>query len=565
MKTNTEIQIAYFSMEIGTHQELKTYSGGLGILAGDTVKSAADLKLPFVGVTLLHKKGYLKQAINKDGIQEELPDAWNYQEYLKDTGKIIDVKIGSQKVFVKAWTKKIPGATGGEVNIYYLDTDLPENDQKHRHLTDHLYGGDEDYRLQQEIILGIGGLKMLRSLGYDNLQKYHMNEGHAVLLILELIEEYQKELGVDTVTEEILTRIKKEAVFTTHTPVEAGHDRFPLNKMIEALGERYVFFNGYTFCQDGVCNLTHLGLEFCEFVNGVAKKHREVSQEMFPNHFIDSITNGVHLNTWAAPSFHKLFDKHPPEWRSDNSGLRYAMSIPLTQIWDAHYEAKTNMINFIKDRTGEQLDKDIFTIGFARRVTAYKRANFLFNDIEKLKDIYKKSGPFQIIYAGKAHPKDHEGKKIIQEIISAKDKLSPEIKFIFVPDYDMKLASYLISGVDVWLNNPKPPLEASGTSGMKAALNGIPSFSVLDGWWLEGWIENVTGWSIGTANDGIRAYNEEQEINDLYNKLENLIIPMFYKDRNKYCSIMRYCISLNASFFNTERMVKEYIYKAYFM
>jgi len=316
---------------------------------------------------------------------------------------------------------------------------------------------------------------------------------------------------------------------------------------------------------DGALNMTYLALTLSHYVNGVAKKHGEISSHMYAPYRIDSITNGVHVATWTSQSFRDLFDKYIPGWREDNFNLRYALSIPGEEIWEAHLQAKRRLIHYVNRETNKGMDTDILTLGFARRAATYKRADLLLSDIGRLKEVYSKAGPFQIVYAGKAHPKDQQGKELIQRIFHAINSLNSDVKIAYLENYDIELGRLLTSGVDLWINTPMPPMEASGTSGMKAALNGVPSLSILDGWWIEGCIEGITGWSIGRDSHDIEAERDtEQDAAALFDKLESTIIPLYYHQPEQFRCIMSHCIALNGSFFNTQRMVQQYVLKAYF-
>lgn len=545
-----EAKIAYFSMEIALEDDIPTYSGGLGILAGDTLRCASGLKLPMVGITLLHRKGYFHQKLNEFGDQKEEPVAWPIERYLEPLPQKISLKIEGREVFLKVWRYLLHGKMN--IPVYFLDANLPENSEWDRKLTDHLYGGDQHYRLCQEIILGIGGIRMLRALGYQHLERYHMNEGHSSFLIVELLEETAKKSGREIVTDEDITSIRQQCVFTTHTPVSAAHDQFPLEMVKNVLGERPLFKRKDVFCCEGVVNMSFLALNLSHYINGVAKKHGETAQLMFARYSIDSITNGVHPPTWVCPSFQTLFDRYIPGWKEDNFSLRYALNLPAKEIWASHLLAKQELLNLVQRQTGIVLEEDTFTIGFARRATGYKRADLLFQDIERLRRIAREKGKIQVIYGGKAHPQDGEGKEIIRKIFQAKKNLEKDVTIVYLENYEMFLAKYFVSGVDLWLNTPQIPFEASGTSGMKAALNGVPSLSVLDGWWVEGCIEGITGWSI-------------QDAQSLLEKLESQILSLYYKNRERYIDVMRHCIALNGSFFNTQRMLQQYVVNAYFL
>jgi starch phosphorylase len=555
--------VAYFSMEIGLVPNMPTYSGGLGVLAGDTLRAAADTGLPMIGITLINRKGYFRQHLDFKGNQTEEQIIWEPQNFLKPLDTRVSVEIEGRKVVIQPWQYLLVGSSGHFVSIYFLDTDLPENSLWDQTLTDYLYGGDTRYRFCQEIVLGIGGVATLRALGYSDIKAYHMNEGHSALLILSLLEEEMRKQKVCTVTPSCAQDVRDLCVFTTHTPVPAAIDQYPLEMVKGIIEDKYYSVLVLAAClKDSVLNMTYLGLCFSHYINGVSMRHEVISQSMFPNYPINSITNGVHALTWTSEPFIKLYDRYVPEWRKDNLSLRYTVSLPLEEIQQAHSFAKKSMITEIEKRTGRHLDTAAFTIGFARRATAYKRANLLFSDINRLRQIVSNSGPIQVIYSGKAHPRDDSGKAIIANIFNAAEELKGTIKVIYLEEYDMELAKYLCSGVDLWLNTPQKPQEASGTSGMKAALNGVPSLSILDGWWVEGHVEGVTGWSIGEGWE--MESSQSSEIASMYNKLEYIIIPMFYLRPTSYAWVMRNAIALNGSFYNAQRVLFQYIKNAYY-
>jgi starch phosphorylase len=554
--------VAYFSMEIGVLAEMPTYAGGLGVLAGDTLRSAADLGVPMIGVTLVHRKGYFHQRLDATGRQVESPEPWNVQQFLVEQAPRTTVTIEGRSVHLRCWKYVITGAEG-EVPIYFLDTDLPENAVDDRTFTDSLYGGDERYRLCQEILLGIGGVRMLRALGYQHIDRFHMNEGHSSLLVMELLREQAQAAGRATVTADDVAAVRRCCIFTTHTPVPAGHDRFSMDATVRILGEGPMLSLQHLCCHEGMLNLTYLALNFSHYVNGVAMRHGEVSRAMFDGYVIDAITNGVHAATWTSDEFHALFDRHIPSWRRDNFSLRYALSIPREEISQAHAGAKRRLIERIAVDTGTRFDFNVFTVGFARRATEYKRADLLFHDVERLTRVAAAAGPLQIVYAGKAHPRDEAGKQTIERIFKARNAVGSSIAVVYLPNYDMALGRLLTSGVDLWLNTPQPPLEASGTSGMKAALNGVPSLSVLDGWWIEGCIEGITGWAIGDDDRPSHVDRSGADASSMYDKLESTILPLFHQRRDGYIAVMRHAIALNGSFFNSHRMVEEYALKAY--
>jgi starch phosphorylase len=558
----SEATIAYFSMEIGLTEEMPTYSGGLGVLAGDTIRAAADWGLPLVAVTLLHRKGYFRQHLDAKGEQTEEPDSWNVEEQLDEMSPRVQIHVEGTSVSLRCWRKTVEGVLGATIPVYFLDADLPENGASERGLTDFLYGGDLRYRFCQETILGIGGLRMLHALGYEGLETYHMNEGHSSLLTLELMNQMARRAGREQPSADDVTRVKNHCVFTTHTPVSAGHDHFPKELVKKILSPELFETLDHHYAGDEV-NLTDLALEHSRYVNGVARRHGEVTRGMFDGYRVESITNGVHAATWAAPSFRSLFDRHIPGWREDNQSLRYMTYVPLEEIEAAHREAKAALLDHVRVASKDVLHEDRFTIGFARRATAYKRAYLLISDVERLNRMADEIGPLQIIYAGKAHSRDEQGKEIIRRIFAAREELSPSIGLVYLEDYGLTLGGLLTSGCDLWLNTPEPPMEASGTSGMKAALNGVPSLSVLDGWWIEGHIEGVTGWSIGEKPRLPAEPHGGEDAELLYQKLESVILPLYYGKRTGYLEIMRHAIALNGSFFNTERMVSEYARQAY--
>ncbi|MBI1827431.1 MAG: alpha-glucan family phosphorylase [Planctomycetes bacterium] len=562
---SSDRRIAYFSMEIGLETAIPTYSGGLGVLAGDTVRSAADLGVPMAAITLVHRKGYFFQRLDESGWQREEPALWVLEDFLEELPGRVQVDIEGRVVQIRAWKKDIVGVTGHVVPIYLLDTDLPENSDWDRTVTHYLYGGDAHYRICQEVVLGIGGLRMLRAVGHDSIERFHMNEGHAAFLALELLDERLKAENHVEASAADIESVHKRCVFTTHTPVPAGHDKFPMDMVRHVLGDKRALANPRLFESDGALNMTYLALNLSRFVNGVAKRHAEVATQMFSGRRVEAVTNGVHAVTWTSPSFQELFDKHLPGWRADSLSLRAAESIPRSDVLTAHRRTKEYLIHHVNRETNAGFDVDIFTIGFARRVATYKRHTLLFQDIEWLRQIAKTVGAFQIVFAGKAHPHDQPGKELLQQIYQAKNALRDHVRITYLENYDMEVGKLLTSGADLWLNTPRPPLEASGTSGMKAALNGVPSLSILDGWWVEGWIENITGWAIGEDEHGMaQAPDDTRDATSLYRKLENVILPMYYHDRNAYIDIMRHCISINGSFFNTQRMMHEYVLKAYF-
>jgi starch phosphorylase len=559
--------LAYFSMEIGLRSDMPTYSGGLGILAGDTVQTAADMEVPMAAVTMLTRHGYFHQELDASGRQTEKPDVWEVAEHLRELEARVTVLIEKREVQIRAWRYDVVGLTGFVVPVLFLDTDLPVNDKRDRELSRHLYGGDNRYRLCQEYVLGVGGVRMLRTLGYDQIDRFHMNEGHAALLVLQLLDEELNRSGGRKIKPQHIESVRNKCVFTTHTPVAAGHDQFPMDLVHKVIGRHRIWnLQGELTADGGMLNMTYLALNFSHYVNGVSRQHGKVSQEMFSEYRIAAITNGVHAATWTAPPVEKLLDRYVPAWRADNFSLRYALSVPPEELWDAHTKCKARLIREIARERRVRLDPEVFTIGFGRRATAYKRADLIFRDLDRLKKIAAHAGPFQIVFGGKAHPQDEPGKKLIRQIFAAKEQLEPEIRIVYLPNYDIDVAKVMIPGVDLWLNTPQPPYEASGTSGMKAALNGVPSLSILDGWWIEGWVENLTGWAInekGRVRKAGKTDTSGQDARALYDKLQNTVLPLFYHDRPQYLRIMLFALALNGSFFNTQRMLQEYMLKAY--
>jgi glycogen phosphorylase len=538
MPALSETHFGYFSMEIGISDKIPTYSGGLGVLAGDTLRSAADTRFPLVGVTLLANYGYFFQTI-KDDKQVENAVSWSIDDFLELVDVKTAVNISGEEVKIRCWKYEIEGLRGYKLPVYFLDTNFEGNSDKARDYTGSLYGGGTDYRLAQEIILGVGGVRMLQELGYGVLEKYHMNEGHSALLALEL----HRILGD-------LNDVKSRCIFTTHTPVSAGHDQFELPMVKEMLDEELFNLLPATVNKHGKLNMTALALESSNYINGVAKKHAQVSRKRYPRYPIHSITNGVHTRTWVAIPFEELYDQHLQGWREYPHTLINAPQIPLDKLWAAHNKCKKRIIDFTNAHTNSGLHYDLFTIGWARRFTSYKRPEFLFTDIERLKNIAEKHGPIQVIYGGKAHPRDDEGKELVEKIIKLSRELKGKVNLAYISNYDMYLAKLMTSGVDAWLNTPQPPYEASGTSGMKCAMNGIPHISVADGWWLEGCVPGKTGWTFSQPED-------------LYGLLENEILPAFYEDHWRWCEIMQNTIMINGSHFNTHRMLNEYIHLAY--
>jgi glycogen phosphorylase len=551
--------IAYFTMEIALRPEIHSYSGGLGILAGDTARSSADLALPIVFVSLVSRAGYFRQVIDAAGSQSEMPDWWEIDRWCTPLNAMVAVEIEGRSVWIRPWLYLSAGAGGHQVPILLLDTDLEQNSADDRTLTHYLYGGDDAYRLKQEIVLGIGGVRLLHALGFD-IRTYHLNEGHAAFLTLELLNRGRvapEDLAPGEEHYDI-PEVRAHCVFTTHTPVEAGHDRFSYDLVERFLPDFVDLSVLKTLAGADELNMTRLALNLSDYVNGVARRHAQTTEKMFPGYHIHAVTNGVHLGTWAHPKFAALYDTQFPHWRHEPEILIRALQLPDDALAECHGAAKVDLIDLIRSATGAVLSPDVMTIGFARRMTGYKRPLLLFADLDRLLAI-SGTQPIQLVIAGKAHPHDIEGKDAIRRIHELASDLQGKLTCVFLPNYDMQLAGRLVAGVDLWLNTPLPPFEASGTSGMKAALNGVLNCSVLDGWWIEACVEGITGWSIG---DGSRSVESETAA-DLYRKLEETILPLYYRDPAGWRTMMKQAIGNIPSYFNTHRMMRRYATEAY--
>jgi starch phosphorylase len=552
-EANEHRRVAYFSMEMALEPDMPTYSGGLGVLAGDTLRAFADLSIPAVGVTLVHRQGYFQQHTDERSWQRETPATWQPEARLPALDQTVEVTIEGRTVRVRAFKYEVVGGGQFHVPVLLLDTDLPGNDDFARTLTGTLYGGDLRYRLAQEIVLGIGGVRMLRALGFAGIRKYHLNEGHASLAALELMRELEPTEHPPWPFE----RVRQQCVFTTHTPVPSGHDHFPTPLARAVLGTPVSAKLIDMISGEGALNMTSIALNLSGYINGVAARHTEISKGMFPGRRIHQVTNGVHSPTWSAPAFAALYDRYLPGWRRDATLLRNAIRFPPSEIWSAHLDAKTRLLTEVSARRGRALDPARLTIGFARRATHYKRMDLIFSDVERLRRIA--GGRVQLLFAGKAHPQDGPGKEAIQHVRIAGQTLGDDVPVVFLEDHDVTLARLLVSGCDLWLNTPQRPMEASGTSGMKAAHNGVPSLSILDGWWIEGCVEGITGWSIGlTAPEGDTPDENRSDAVALYDRLERDVLPTYERERERWISIMQHTIALNASFFNTHRMVRQY-------
>lgn len=543
MKNDT--RVAYLSMEIALENKIKTFSGGLGVLAGDMLKSASDMKFPMIGITLLNKNGYFKQSISEEGNQKEAADKSDYSN-LELLAHQIVIKIKNDKVLIKVWRYILKTENGIDIPIYLLDSDVAENQEKYRKICSNLYDGDLRVKLRQEIVLGRAGIKLLKKIGCENISKIHLNEGHGALAAVELFLSSKKKTQLEKIKE-----VRNKLVFTTHTPVKAAHDVFYGEFLLKYQPDFPVEIPGLVV--NDKINFSNLALFFSSYANGVSKKHGRIAQNMFPEYKIKSITNGVNSYFWTAPEFKKLFDLHIPRWRDNSKLLKKAKHIPLAEIKEAHLSAKKRLIDYIEQKKGIRFKEDVLTITFARRFAPYKRPSLLLSDINKLKEINKQTGKIQIIYTGKAHPNDVVGKSLINEVMHKIKKIANDLKIVFIENYDLEIAKILVAGSDLWLNNPVPPNEASATSGMKAAHNAVPQASTWDGWWPEAYHRGKTGWLI----------NDNHGKNDLYHVLANQIVPLYYQQNDKYFKICRQSISYNAAYFNTHRMLQEYIKKAY--
>lgn len=559
------VKVAYFSMEMMLKTHIPTYAGGLGVLAGDLLRSCADLEIPAVGISLVYNGKAFKQFFNPDGTQTFVEIDWRKNDQFTKMPQQIVLKIDKQDVVVGCWRYDIVGFSEFVVPVYLLDTDLFANDPWKRHITENLYGGEYSARLCQEIVLGIGGIKMLRALGYDDVETYHMNEGHSTFASLELLREYNYKDG----------EVIKRSVFTTHTPLPEGHDSFDYETAYRFAGA-YLPWHIKKIAGEDRLNMTSLGLTMSKYGFGVSRKHGQVSQHMFPNHTIHFITNGVHHRTWTSSTMQDLYNEYLPGWIDDPTVLQKAVDIPDDRFWRAHQEAKQVLINFVNrhltsamtfegkihPKPEELFDVNTLTVSLARRPVPYKRPLLIYKDLARLVRI--SAGRIQFIQSGKSHADDPVSQEIVREILEFSKKLRGIVRIVYLENYSPTIARMLVSGTDVWVNTPIRPQEASGTSGMKAAMNGGLNFSILDGWWIEGYEMNPkSGFPIGQYQDTLTpANNDDQDANDFYEKLEKEIIPLYYDNRTEWISRMKDAITLGA-YFNTHRCLREYIDKAW--
>jgi glycogen phosphorylase len=553
-------RIAYFTMEIALRAEIHTYSGGLGVLAGDTARTCADLQLPLVFVTLVSRAGYVRQEIDADGNQISLPNSWRPEDWAYRLDAMIAVAIDGREVWIRPWLYLLTCPAGHQVPVILLDSDVEQNGAEDREITARLYGGDESYRLKQEIVLGIGGAHMLQVLGFK-IRHYHLNEGHAALLTLLLLRQFRvpPQEAAPGEPRYQAPHVRERCLFTTHTPVEAAFDRFPYPLVERVLGDYIEMDEVRRFAGGEHLNMTQLALNLSGYVNGVSQRHAETTRRIFSGYHVRAITNGVHPATWTHPSFARLYEASQPHWTIEPEVLEWADQIPDDAVWSAHQDAKRDLLALVNEKTGLQMRLDVPVIGFARRMTAYKRPELLFSDMDRLASVARER-PFQVVFAGLAHPRDEMGQRLIGRLHQHIRQMANAIPMAFLANYDMAIAGRMVSGSDIWLNTPVPPLEASGTSGMKAALNGVLNLSVLDGWWVEGHVEGVTGWAIGSnaaPDDG------PSQAGDLYDKLAQAVLPLYYDDRPRWIWMMKQSISKIGSYFNTPRMMRHYATEAY--
>ena len=540
--------VANYVMEMGIKNEIPTYSGGLGVLAGDAAFSFADLGLPAVFVTLLYKKGYASQQLDKSAGQIDLDASWDYKRLLTPLGTYVDLELAGKVQKVGAWQFLVSGRR--DVPVLFLDTDVEGNDPAIREISDRLYGGDHWHRLMQEMVLGIGGYRMLRALGRA-VDIHHLNESHAALLVVELMREYRE-----------ISEVKMRCVFTAHTPVPAGYDAFSLTMMKEAF-KHYDWVDWEAEAtSEGKIDLSRLAVKYSSVTNAVSLKHSYVSRRVLNHGKVEHVTNGVYYRRWIHDELKKLYDKHIPGWEEAPTLMTRAMELPTDALRNAHLQAKSEVIDMLYRATGKQFSKEHLTVGLAKRVTAYKRNDLILTDLDKLDAIAEKRGPIQVILAGKAHPRDDAGKAMLRNILDKIEEAgtkTDKVRIAYLENYDMSTAKALVAGCDVWLNNPRRPLEACGTSGMKAAMNAVLNFSVYDGWWLEGGVEGVNGWGIGRrAPWGDLTEDGDSDLQDLYNKLSESILPTYYNEKDKWWTMGKNSIATVGPIFNSYRMINEY-------
>tara|TARA_X000001036_G_scaffold131992_1_gene124871 strand:- start:4419 stop:6071 length:1653 start_codon:yes stop_codon:yes gene_type:complete len=539
--------VGYFTAEIGLWSELHTYSGGLGVLAGDHVKSAADAEIDLIGITLLYREGYGRQHIDQDGNQSESFAAIDPADHLIDTGLELMLPLDGTTIYSRVWKVEVVGITGHIVPVYFLDTHHPKNSDYHSMLGARLYGGDDEVRIRQEYLLGVGGLRLLNLLRIE-LDGLHLNEGHCTFALLELLNKgwTRNDLG-------------KKVLFTTHTPVPAGHDRFNWDSVKAVLGDmlpedaKQLVIDAGDPENGERCSMSHLAVGLVSKVNAVSNLNAIVASGMYGENHIHPITNGVHHITWTSPPMAELYDNQLPNWKGDPTQLGYSGKLSDEDLFAAREKNRSIFRELVKASTGVELHKEKLTIGFARRFATYKRANLVFSDIERLREIA--GGEIQFVFSGKAHPRDEGGKQLIRDIYGSAKQIEGEIPVAFLENYDMDTGLAITSGVDIWLNNPIRPLEASGTSGMKAAMNGVPNCSILDGWWPEGCQHGVNGWAIGESEDD---RDDERDANNIYSVLEHEVLPAWRQRSTVWANIMRSSIATSARFTGA-RMITDYL------
>ena len=539
--------VGYFTAEIGLWSELHTYSGGLGVLAGDHVKSAADAGTPLVGVTLLYHQGYARQHIDANGVQTESFPEFDPNEHVSKTKIVLKLHLDGKPLSAYVWKADIVGQSGHIVPVYFIDTRHPANSSEHQELSSRLYGGDDEVRIRQEYVLGVGGVQLFDYLDSE-LHGLHLNEGHCTFAMLALLNRgWSRE------------ELAQRSLFTTHTPVPAGHDRFEWPLVREVVGEllpvdakELVIAAGDS--ENGRrCSMSHLAVALSTSVNAVSKLNADVAMTMFDEQIIQPITNGVHHITWTSPVMASLFDGYLPGWRVQPETISEAETLPTDALLEAREQARQHLREFVLSKTGVELSSERLTIGFARRFATYKRANLVFRDLKRLRNIG--AGKIQFVFSGKAHPRDKGGKQLIRDIYDSAEQIAEEIPVAFIENYDMETGLLMTSGVDIWLNNPIRPMEASGTSGMKAAMNGVPNCSILDGWWPEACIHGVNGWAIGNA-ENVR--DDERDANNIYQVLEQDVLPLWEGSKDAWAEMMKASIAASAEF-TGHRMIQDYL------
>jgi glycogen phosphorylase len=540
------MSIAYICMEMGLQSNMKLYAGGLGVLAGDTLKEAADQGKEVIGVSLLYHYGYFKQSFDLTNHQQiESSDTWDITKYLQDTETKIKIYLRNSVVAVKIWKYLIKGLNSTNP-VYFLDTNLEENDQEIRQICHNLYTKDEKTRLMQELVLGIGSVLALEALGHK-IDKYHLNESSTCFALTELEKRFSDQ-----------SQLKSKIVFTTHTPVPHGHRIYTKSILEQVISEKdFSIIQNHLETDKISLHTTKYCMRLACFINAVSKKHQQITKKMFPEFKINSITNGIHPDTWITDNSKTIFDGYLAGWRQDASNFRNALNISDEDILEMHHKNKLDLISFIKKSVNISLDPNIFTIGFGRRVDPYKRHDLILGDIIGLQKIVERWGGLQIVFAGKAYPGTGKTESSLGKTIRIAQSNFGNLKIVYLPDYSMDISQKMVSGVDIWLNNPISPMEASGTSGMKAAINGVPNFSTLDGWWTEGCVEGQTGWKIPEFN------NQNDEVAKIYNILEEIILPIYKLDTKQWLRICKQAISVNGSYFNSKRLLEEYFLNAY--